>query len=314
MSGATTSAPSFRMGSFEWLMMLACAFCWGSAYIFNKVAIAELPSLTITASRLLLAALLLQLLCRMRGIQLPWSGRAWAPFFVYTIFSNVAPFLFVLHGQKETAAGLAAVIGSSTPLFVILLAHVWTHDEKLRGRKIVGVLVGLVGVAVVIGSEALSFDGPMIAKGSLLVASMLYAIGAIFAKRLTRYEPMALAAMQMTAGFIVALPLALLIDLPWQLPMPSSMAMGAIAGTAVIGSSLAAITYFHVLRRAGATNAMLVTLLVPITPIVLGALLFGERLQAREILGGLIVAAALVIIDGRFAAYLKSLVTRSHNA
>ena len=141
------------MTPFDWLMLGLCAISWGSAYTFNKIAIAELPPLTFTAARLPIAAAFLFLLCLATGTALPRSGRAWAPFFVFTMLSNVTPFLFVLRGQRDTASGLAAVIGATTPLFVMLLAHVWTADEKLERRKVVGVAAGLAGVAIVDGTS-----------------------------------------------------------------------------------------------------------------------------------------------------------------
>jgi drug/metabolite transporter (DMT)-like permease len=305
MTGVASSVVApvrYRLTLSDWLMMGLCAVAWGSAYTFNKVAIAELPPLTITASRLPIAAAFLFVLCLATKTALPRFGRAWAPFFVFTLLSNVTPFLFVLRGQRDTASGLAAVIGATTPLFVMLLAHVWTADEKLERRKVFGVTAGLIGVAIVMGPAALTWTGDAVAKFALVFASVLYAIGAIYSKRLIGYPPLALATLQMTCGSIITVPLALLWDKPWTMAAPSQLAVMAIIGTAIIGSSLAAITYFYVLRRAGATNAMLVTLLVPVTPILLGAVLFGERLLWREVVGALVIAFALLVINGRIGS------------
>ena len=288
------------MAGRDWGLLCLCALFWGSAYTFNKLIVAELPALTITASRTLVASAFLGTLAMLQGVRLPPFGRAWHAFFVFTLFSNVVPFLFVLNGQRETASGLAAVIGATTPLFVILLAHVFTTDERMQGRKVAGVLMGMLGVAIVVGADVLSgWSSSLSAKLSLVFAAFLYAVGAIYSKRIVGLPPIAMAAMQMMCGLVITLPLALLIDRPWSLPPPPAKIVLAVIGTSIIGSSLSAIAYFHILKRAGATNAMLVTLLVPVTPILLGALLFGERLLWREIAGAAIIAAALLIIDGR---------------
>ena len=293
-------ATGYTMAGRDWVLLGICALCWGSAYTFNKLVVAELPSLTITASRLVIAAAFLTTLATLQAVRLPPFGRPWHAFFVFTLFSNVVPFLFVLRGQRETASGLAAVIGATTPLFVILLAHVFTADERMQGRKVAGVVVGMAGVAVVVGADALAgWSTGLAAKLSLVFAAFLYAVGAIYSKRIVGLPPISMAAMQMICGMVITLPLAIVIDQPWSLPPPSTKVVLAVIGTAIIGSSLSAIAYFHILKRAGATNAMLVTLMVPITPILLGALLFGERLLWREVAGAAIIGMALLIIDGR---------------
>lgn len=308
---STAERPRYAMTGLDWSVLCLCAICWGSSYSFNRIVLQELPPLTIAASRLVLASLFLVAVARLNGLTLPPPGRVWRQFAVFTMFSNVVPFLLILHGQRETASGLAAVIGAATPLFTLLLAHVFTHDERLETRKTVGVVIGIIGVVVVVGFGALGAGGGLASKLALVAAAMLYAAGAIYSKRIVGIPPMLMAAMQMLAGMTVTLPLALAIDQPWQLPVPSTLAVMALAGTAILGSALAAVSYFYVMRRAGATNAMLVTLLVPVTPILIGALAFGERLLPREMIGAAIVASALLVIDGRLFNRLAAAWTRA---
>jgi drug/metabolite transporter (DMT)-like permease len=294
------TAPALRMTTGDWAMLLICSVFWGSAYVFNKISIVEIPPLTFTAARLLIAAALLAAVALTSGVRLPPFGRAWKPFFVMTMLSNVVPFQFVLAGQREVSAGLAAVLGATTPLFLILLAHAFTTDEKITLGKLIGIMIGITGVAVVFGPDVLSgWSDALAAKAILVAAAVIYAVGAIYSKRVTGHSPLTIATLQMTAGAIIMTPVALVIDQPWTLGPISWPAIGGVVGTAILGSALAAITYFHVLRRAGATNAMLVTLLVPVTPILLGSVLLGEHLVPREVVGAMIIAAALVVIDGR---------------
>jgi drug/metabolite transporter (DMT)-like permease len=290
----------------DWGMLVLCAVFWGSAYTFNKLTLAEMPTLTITAVRLLIAASVLYVFARWSGVAIPPLGPAWRPFFVFTLFSNILPFMLVLNGQRQTASGLAAVLGATTPLFLILLAHLYTQDERLVLRKFIGVLVGLAGVAVVVGTDAFAgWSSALGAKLSLVFAAFIYAVGAIYSKRLIGHPPLVIATMQMTCGMIVAMPFALAIDQPWTLTTPSPKALLALVATATLGSAMASVTYFNVFRRAGAVNAMLVTLLVPVTPILLGSLFLGEALLPREAIGAVIIATALIIIDGRLAVWLR---------
>ncbi|MEQ1613337.1 MAG: EamA family transporter, partial [Hyphomicrobiaceae bacterium] len=284
----------------EWGMLCLCAMLWGSAYVFNAIAIRELPHLTITLARLVIAAAFMQIVLRWAGLRLSRDPKIWAAFFVMTLLSNIGPYLLVLKGQMGTTSGLAAVLTATTPLFTILLAHWFTRDERLTVNKFVGVLVGIAGVAIVVGSEAWAgLSGSSMAKLTLVAASFLYAVGSIYAKRFSDTPPLVIAASVMLSGAIVALPLALLVDRPWALPMPSLDVIVAVLLTGVFGSALAAITYFRVFTVSGATNAMLVTLLLPVTPVIGGALYLGERLELREILGAIVIMLALAIIDGR---------------
>jgi drug/metabolite transporter (DMT)-like permease len=288
------------MGWSEWGMLCLCAMLWGSAYVFNAVAIRELPHLTITLGRLAIAAFVLHVSLRLSGLSMPRDWRTWRNFFVMTLMSNIGPYLLVLQGQMGTTSGLAAVLTATTPLFTILLAHVFTRDERLSANKIVGVLVGIFGVAIVVGLDVLTgLTSTVLAKTALIAAALLYAAGAIYAKRLSGMPPLVISTGVMTTGMLVSLPLALLVDRPWQLPVPSNDVILAVLLTGVFGSALAAVTYFRVFNVSGATNAMLVTLLLPVTPVILGAIYLGERLAMREVIGALVIMLALIIIDGR---------------
>lgn len=299
--------PGLRMGLAEWAMLCLCAMLWGSAYVFNAIAIKELPHLTITLARLTIAALFMQAVLRMTGHALPRDPKLWGHFLVFTLLSNIGPYLLVLRGQMGAASGLAAVLTATTPLFTIVLAHFFTRDERLTVNKVAGVLVGIAGVAIVVGFDpAQGLGGAVAAKLFLVAASLLYAIGGIYAKRFSATPPLVIAASVMTAGAVVALPLTLVIDRPWLLPLPSWQPVAAVFMIGVFGSALAAITYFRLFTVSGATNAMLVTLLLPVTPVVGGALLLGEWLEAREVLGALVIAGALAIIDGRLLRWVFS--------
>lgn len=306
--------PQRTMSLGDWGMLGLCAFFWGSAYTFNKVTIAEIPVFTVTGVRLVIAAAFLYMLARINGVAMPRPGPAWRPFFVFTLFSNVFPFLLVLYGQKSTASGLAAVLGATTPLFLIVLAHFFTRDERLEPRKLLGVITGLAGVAVVVGASVLDgWSGSVQAKLALVLAALLYAVGAVYSKRLATHPPLVISTLQMTCGAIVMLPAMVVYDQPWTMATPSKEAIAALLATAIFGSAMASYTYFKVFRRAGAVNAMLVTLMVPVTPIIIGALAFGERLLLREMIGSLVIAASLIIIDGRLPRYIWRRATGRRN-
>jgi drug/metabolite transporter (DMT)-like permease len=305
-SQITTAAP-LRLGFVEWGLMALQSMLWGSSYFFIALVQAEVPALTITALRTLPAAAVLVLIVLSLGYRLPATLAEWRLFIGFAAFNTVLPFLLIVWGQSRATGGMAAILNATAPLFGIFLAHVFTHDEKLSWSKVAGILIGIAGVAILIGPNILAGDAAdLLARLALLAAPLCYVCANIFVRRrLASYPPFVIAATQMISAILVALPLAAALDRPWQQAAPSPQALAAIVGIGVLGSALPSLCHFTVIQRAGATNASLVTLIMPLTPVLLGGVFLGDRLSGTEIAGALIVAAALAIIDGRAFGVLR---------
>jgi drug/metabolite transporter (DMT)-like permease len=235
------------------------------------------------------------------GYRLPATLAEWRLFLLFSAFNTVLPFVLIVWGQARATGGMAAILNSTAPLFGIFLAHLLTHDEKLSWNKLAGFLVGMAGVGILVGYDfAFGASADVLAKLALLAAPLCYVCANLFVRaRLGHYPPFVVAVMQMVGAVFVTFPLAFAIDQPWTLPAPSLTALGAIVAMGLFGSALASLCHFTVLQRAGATNASLVTLIMPLTPILLGGVFLGDRLTPRDMVGALVIAAALVIIDGR---------------
>jgi len=298
---ASTAPRALRLGATEWGLIALHSMFWGSAYFFIEIAQPEVPPLTIAALRTLPASAALLTIVFSLGYRLPATLGEWRVFILFSAFNTVLPFVLIVWGQARATGGMAAILNATAPLFGIFLAHLLTHDEKLSFPKLAGILVGIGGVAILVGPEFIAgASADMLARLALLAAPLCYICANIFVRaRLAHYPPFVVAAMQMAGAMFVAFPLAFAVDRPWALPAPSWAAIGAIVGMGVFGSALASLCHFTVLQRAGTTNASLVTLIMPVTPIVLGGLFLGETLTPREAMGALVIAAALIIIDGR---------------
>ncbi|MGB9367809.1 MAG: DMT family transporter [Xanthobacteraceae bacterium] len=286
----------------EWSMLLAMSVLWGGSFFFVGIAVKELPPLTIVALRVGLAAAMLWLTLRLLRLVLPRERRAWAAFFGMGLLNNAIPFCLIVWGQTHIASGLAAILNATTPLFTVLVAHVFTNDERMTGNRLAGVLIGMMGVVVTIGLAALQgLGGDVLAQLAVLAAALSYAFAGVFGRRIRRLgiAPIAAATGQVIASTAMLLPLALLVDRPWTLPMPSAGTFAAILGTAGLSTALGYILYFRILATAGATNLLLVTFLIPVSAIVLGALVLSERLSAQHFLGMALIGAGLAAIDGR---------------
>jgi drug/metabolite transporter (DMT)-like permease len=292
------------MGQSEWGLLLALAVLWGGSFFFSKIAVGELPPLTVVLCRVTLAALVLDAIVLLGGWRLPRDPRVWGALFVMGLLNNVVPFSLIFWGQTRIASGLASILNATTPLFTVLVAHAVTGDEKLTPARLLGVVAGIVGVAVMIGPDSLAGGGQTLAKVAVLGAALSYAFASLWGRRFRALSPTVTAAGQLTTSAIVMAPLALLVDRPWTLPPPSALALGAIAALAVLSTALAYLLYFRILSRAGATNVTLVTLLIPPSALLLGALFLRERIAPRELVGLLCIAAGLAAIDGRVWRWL----------
>lgn len=283
----------------EWSLLILLSVLWGGAFFFVGVAVRELPPLTVVLARVGLAALfLLPLFFRYR-MSLPASMTAWMPFFVMGLLNNVLPFCLITAGQKEVTVGLAAIINAMTPLFTVLVMAAF-REERLTILRVLGVVLGVVGVAVLRGFDVSGNPGQTIGIGLCLAATLSYGFSALWGRRyLAGVAPLKSATCQLICSTLVMAVLVAAIDRPWTLEMPSLEAIGALVGLAVLGTAIAYLVFFEILVRAGASNVMLVTLLIPVSAMVLGNLFLDEAIQMREIAGALLIGSGLLFIDGR---------------
>jgi drug/metabolite transporter (DMT)-like permease len=291
----------------EWAMLIALSVLWGGSFFFAGVAVAELPVLTLVAARVAIAALILNLVVPALGGRMPMDRRVWAAFFGMGLLNNALPFCLIVWGQTHIASGLAAILNATTPLWGVIVAHLFTTDEKLTAPRLAGVLVGLAGVAMMVGPAALAGLGSnLLAQLAVVGAALSYAFSGVFGRRFKRMgiPPLATAAGQVSASTVLLVPVALVLDQPWTLPLPSAPVLGAVLGIAVLSTALAYVLFFRILATAGATNIMLVTFLVPVSAILLGTLFLGEQLEAKHLIGMALIGAGLACIDGRLLALI----------
>src|SRR5262245_3530676 len=276
-----------RLGGVEWGLIALQSMLWGSSYFFIAAVQAEVPALTMAALRAIPATAALLVIVLSLGYRLPATLAEWRLFIGFSMFNTLLPFLLIVWGQSRATGGMAAILNATAPLFGIFLAHMLTLDEKLSWRKAAGILVGVAGVAVMMGRDLLAgASADLLARLALLAAPFCYVCANIFVRRrLGSYPPFVIAVMQMAGSIFVAVPLALAFDRPWEQPAPSMQALAAITGMGVLGSALASLCHFTVLQRAGATNASLVTLIMPLTPVLLGGIFLGEELSNTDALG-----------------------------
>ena len=291
-------APQMTLGT--WGLLILLSLLWGGAFFFGQVAVREIPPVTVALGRVGIAAIALIIFFYASGDRLPGDFRLWRMFAFMGLVNNVIPFSLILFGQTQITSGLASILNATTPIFTVILAHFLTVDEKFSAPRVAGVGCGIAGIAVMMGWDAMQgATDNIVGQVAVLGAAMSYAVAIIFGRRLRSIKPTIAASGQLTSATLILLPVVLIIDQPWALPMPGWAAIGSVVAIAIGSTSLAYIIYFRLLQAAGSTNASLVTLLIPPGAILLGVVFLGETLQLTQVLGMAIVGLGLIIIDGR---------------
>lgn len=302
------------MNTDEWLLLIILSIVWGGSFFFVGVAVEALPPLTIVALRVSLAAFSLLAVVYFTGLRMPADPSIWIAFVCMGVLNNVIPFTLIVWGQTHIASGLASILNATTPMFTIVAAHFLTKDEKMTSNKIIGVLIGFAGVVIMLGHEALGGLGDSVfAQLAVLGAAISYSIAGIYGRRFAQsgIKPVVTATGQVTASSILLIPLAVFYDKPFTLPMPGVEICLAVLGLALISTAFAYILYFRILSTAGATNLLLVTLLIPVSAILLGTLVLGEQLELKHMLGMALISIGLLSMDGRmFPAILNGVMKR----
>lgn len=291
-----------RLDATGWAMLLALSLLWGGSFLFGAIAVVEVPPLTLAWARVAVAAVALAATAALAGVRLPRDGASWRRFALMGLLNNAIPFSLIFWGQTRLGAGIASILNATTPLFTGLVAHVATADERLTPARLAGVLAGLAGVATMLGPALEGgFAGPALAYLACAAAAFSYALAGVYGRRFRDLPALVPATGQLAASAVLLAPAAGIAAMTMP-AFPSATAAGAVLALALASTALAYLLYFRILARAGATNLLLVTFLIPASAITLGIVLLGERLALRHWLGLALIGLGLATIDGRLAA------------
>lgn len=301
---APQPAISARMAPGDWAQLFLLSLIWGGSFFLIAIAVKGLPVLTIVALRVSIAALVLWAMLIVTGHRMPHSIKAWSSFAVMGLVNNVIPFSLIVFAQTQIPSGLASILNATTPLWTVLVSAVFLSDEPPSPAKLGGVMLGLGGVAVMMGLDSLAGHGmALLPQLAMLGAAISYALSGAYGRRFSRMgiHPMSAATGMLTASSVMLIPAALVVG---GLPGPEVPlhVWAAVATLGVICTGFAYVLFFGILARAGATNISLVTFLVPVSAIMLGWLFLAEKLSFAHGIGIVMIAGGLALIDGRLTA------------
>lgn len=284
-----------------WLIL--CGI-WGSTWLFIKVGLADLPPFTFAGIRFVLASLILTLLVIVRRAPWPRTRREWGLIAVVGLLQFALNYGLVFWGEQYISSGLAAVLQSTFPVFGLVIAHFYLPQERMTGARVLGVLLGVFGVAVIF-SDQLTIAGNLAFWGSMaLVASAFFgSYSNVLVKAYgTRIDPQVFAATQMIFGFVPLLGIGILVEgnplrFHW-----TAKAVLCLLYLVVVGSVLAFALYYWLVRRMDVTTTMLIALVTPVVAVILGIVVLHERLNWRLLAGGacIISAIALIVLRKRY--------------
>ena len=295
---------STRLDPTSSLLLLSLAAVWGGSFFFAEIALTEVPPLTITLHRVFWAAPLLFLIVRLAGIPLPRDPRICVAYLVMGALNNAIPFSLIFWGQSQIDSGLASILNGTTAMFGAVVAGLLLKDEPLTVNKLLGAGLGLAGVGLIMGPTALmDFSLANLGQLAILGGSLSYAFAGVWAKtRLSAQPPLMNALGMVTGSTILMVPLVLWTEGVPQFQL-STPVWGALLSLSLLSTVLAYCLYFPILKRAGAANLMLVTLLIPPFAITLGALFLDEVLPSSAWIGFAVIALGFAVTDGRLLRF-----------
>lgn len=289
-----------------WILLITLSLLWGGSFLFVEFALQDFKPLTIVALRVSIAAIVLHVVLRSKKLSFPWDIKSLSLFAVMGAINNAIPFSFIVWGQQTIDAGRASIMNATVPLFTVLLAHWMLSNEKLTRAKLIGVVLGFLGVVVLTGKSAFNAEAANSVAGQLavLIAAISYAFAGIFGKRLTHLNPMISAAGMLTASSAMMIPIALATE-PVAGLRPGLLAIISLLALGFACTAFAYLLYFKILAQAGASNLSLVTFLIPPSAMVMGVLFLKEKVTTSDLLGILLILTGMTIATGLYKRFLK---------
>jgi drug/metabolite transporter (DMT)-like permease len=288
----------------DWLLLLVLGVMWGTSYAFIKLGVETLPTFTLIATRLLIGAILLWTVVAIARESLPRNPRIYLHLAVMGLINIVIPFILITWAEQSVDSAIAAILNGAVPLLVIVLAALAFHDEPITLNRLVGVVVGYVGVIVLVlpGLAGALGSSEVTGEIALLGSTVAYAIGAVYSRRnIKGLRPMIPAAFQVGFAFLMVTALAFAFENPLGVAWNANAVL-AVVWLGLLGSGVAYLIMFRLLARIGATATSQLAYLLPVVGIVSGALMFGEQIDAPVIAGTALILGGVTLVNSRYGA------------
>ena len=283
----------------DWGKFIALGLIWGSSFFWIKIAVQEIGPFTLVSFRVLFALLGILAVIAYRRTALPGRRRWWA-FGVLGLFNVALPFVLISWAEQNISSGIAAILNSTMPLFTILIAPLFLADERITRARMVGLVLGFLGVVVLVsGKIEFGLGGYQLGVAAMLIASLCYAVSAIFARKQT--QGMAVEAQsigQMMAAWLFIIPATAMVEAPFT-PPALPITWMAVAWLGLLGSCVATLLYYSLINSVGPTRTVLVSYIFPLVGVVLGIIFLNERPDWQLVVGGFLIIGGIGMVNRR---------------
>jgi drug/metabolite transporter (DMT)-like permease len=294
------------MPSSQLLNLFTLSLLWGGSFLFIGIAVNEVDPLLLVFLRVMIAAIVMLSLIPFFKVKLPRDADTWKKFFVMGLLNNVIPFTFIFYAQTLISVSLASIINAMTPICTFIVLALF-KEELLKPNKVIGSLLGVMGVALLSGLTQLALHTDPLGVLFSFLATVSYGFSGLWAKRhLAGRNSIQSATCQLTASTVIMIPVLLLTSTHLPESLPSFDVVASILALSVASTAFAYILFFELISKAGAANAMLVTLLVPISGTLLGISVLNETITLIQVMGGVLIGLGLLVIDGRLLSLLRN--------
>jgi len=284
----------------DWMMLGCLCLAWGFAFLLIAVGLKSFPPLTLVTLRLFVGALVLFLLMQWQGLSLPSDARWWLRYVVLTLLGNLVPFTLITWGQLRVASSQAGLLMALVPISTLVLAHFFVDYERLTPQRVLGVMAGFIGVAALVGGEALTgLGGPSLpAQLAIVMATFSYALNNVYTKRLPHHNGLVTATGSLIVGAVIILPFSLVLEQPWQLQVDPGPLLAVIT-LGVFSTGLATWLYFLVVSSCGPTFLSMINYIIPALSFAAGVFLLGEPASGWQFVGLIAICAGIAISQHR---------------
>lgn len=283
----------------DWLIFLGLGLSWGSSYMFIKIAVDDFGTFTLVALRLAIGASFLWTVVRLAGKRLPTSARTYGHLVVIGAVNIAIPFALITWSEQRVDSELAAILTGIAPLVAGVLAPIFIPDEPLRANSVLGLAIGFVGVVVLTGGGG-GTPADIAGALALVAAAACYGAGAVYARRNVHgLDPMIPAVFQVTFALAMTGVVAIALERPWE-ARPDGAGVFSIVWLGLLGTGLAYIAVFRLLKHWGATRTTAVAYVIPVVGIGLGYVFLGEPIDARIVVGTGLIIAGIALVNGRW--------------